>query len=86
MAAAPGFGSQEGSDAVAVRAAENVLAAAAELTDIDPAALSSDALLEFTGLLGNTARVIEGRQVGNVGDIARRSNTDDGFSGLAARH
>ncbi|WP_098405799.1 HNH endonuclease signature motif containing protein [Paramicrobacterium agarici] len=85
-AAAPGFESEMGSDAVAVRAAENALAAAAELTDIDPAALSSDSLLEFTGLLGNICRLVEGRQVGNVGDIARRSDTDAGFDGLAARH
>ncbi|GAB2529452.1 HNH endonuclease signature motif containing protein [Paramicrobacterium agarici] len=85
-AAAPRFGSPEGPDAVAVRAAENVLAAAADLTEIEPAALSPDALLEFTGLLGNIARLVEGRQVGNVGDIARRSDTDAGFDGLAARH
>ncbi|GAB2523030.1 DUF222 domain-containing protein [Paramicrobacterium agarici] len=85
-AAAPGFESEMGSDAVAVRAAENALAAAAELTDIDPAALSSDSLLEFTGLLGNICRLVEGRQVGNVGDIARRSDSDTGFNDLAARH
>ncbi|PFG29344.1 HNH endonuclease signature motif containing protein [Paramicrobacterium agarici] len=85
-AAAPGYESEMGPDAVAVRAAENVLAAAADLTDVDPSALSADALLEFTGLLGNIARLVEGRQVGNVGDIALRSDTDAGFDGLAARH
>ncbi|WP_166982436.1 HNH endonuclease signature motif containing protein [Paramicrobacterium fandaimingii] len=84
--AAPGFEPNEGPDAVAVRAAEKTLAGAAELASIDPAALTADTLLTYTGLLSNITRIIEGQQVGNVGDIARRSDTDAGFDGLAARH
>ncbi|WP_437583239.1 DUF222 domain-containing protein [Paramicrobacterium sp. CJ85] len=84
--AAQGFDPNEGADAVAVRAAEKLLADAAELTHIDPATLSSDELLTYTGLLGNITRVVEGQQVANVGDIARRSDVDAGFTGLAARH
>lgn len=75
-----------GADAAALRSAENALAAVADLHDIDPAELTADALLEYTSLLGNIARLIEGRQVRNVGDIDRRSDTDAGFDGLAARH
>ncbi|WP_169923395.1 DUF222 domain-containing protein [Paramicrobacterium agarici] len=86
MAAAPGFEPMGGPDAVAVRAAEEALSTVANLTDVDPSALSADALLEFTGLLGNICRLVEGRQVGNVGEIARRSDSDTGFNGLAARH
>ncbi|WP_166981227.1 HNH endonuclease signature motif containing protein [Paramicrobacterium fandaimingii] len=84
--AAPGFEPNEGPDAVAVRAAEKTLADAAELASIDPTSLSADTLLTYTGLLSNISRIIEGQQVGNVGDIARRSDTDAGFDGLAARH
>lgn len=73
-------------DAAAVRIAEDVLSAAAELTAVDPAELSPETLLKYTGLLGNIGRLIEGRQVLNVGDIARRSDTDAGMEGLAARH
>ncbi|WP_169923371.1 HNH endonuclease signature motif containing protein [Paramicrobacterium agarici] len=69
-----------------MRAAEEALSTVANLTDVDPSTLSADALLELTGLLGNIARLVEGRQVGNVGDIARRSDTNAGFNGLAARH
>src|SRR5699024_1879465 len=62
------------------------LSAAAPLSEIDPTVLSADALLRFVGLLANISRVVEGRQVSNVGDIARRSDTGAGFDGLAARH
>ncbi|SEB42806.1 HNH endonuclease [Paramicrobacterium humi] len=73
-------------DAAAMRAAETALSAVAELIDIDPGDLTANGLLEYTGLLGNIARVVEGRQVGNVGEIARRSGADAGLDGLAARH
>ncbi|MCW4459874.1 HNH endonuclease signature motif containing protein [Microbacterium sp. MPKO10] len=85
-AAAAAFDPDEGPDAAAVRAAEETLSAAANLVSVDPAKLSSDVLLTYVGLLGNVARVVEGQQVGNVGDIARRSDVDAGFSGLAASH
>ncbi|WP_166979446.1 HNH endonuclease [Paramicrobacterium fandaimingii] len=85
-ATASAFEPQGGPDAVAVEAAEDLLSAAARLAAINPAALSANTLLTYTGLLGNTTRLIEGRQVANVADIARRSDTDAGFDGLAARH
>ncbi|WP_166984282.1 HNH endonuclease signature motif containing protein [Paramicrobacterium fandaimingii] len=83
---APGFEPNGGPDAVAVEAAEDLLSAASRLASIDPAGLSANTLLTYTGLLGNSSRIIEGRQISNVGDIARRSDTDAGFDGLAARH
>ncbi|WP_166999177.1 HNH endonuclease signature motif containing protein [Paramicrobacterium fandaimingii] len=85
-AAAPGFEPNEGPDAVAARTADGALAGVAELASIDPSELSANALLNFVGVLGNISRIIEGRQISNVGDIARRSDTDAGFDGLAARH
>ncbi|WP_166997031.1 HNH endonuclease signature motif containing protein [Paramicrobacterium fandaimingii] len=84
--AAPGFEPNEGPDAVAARTADGALAGVAELASIDPSELSANALLNFVGVLGNISRIIEGRQVSNVGDIARRSDTNAGFDGLAARH
>ncbi|QPZ39046.1 HNH endonuclease [Paramicrobacterium chengjingii] len=84
--AASGVETPEGPDAVAARIAENALSAVAELASINPAQLSANALLTYVGVLGNIARLVEGRQIGNVGDIARRSDTDAGFEGLAARH
>ncbi|QPZ37774.1 HNH endonuclease signature motif containing protein [Paramicrobacterium chengjingii] len=85
-AAIPGFEPVEGPDAAAVRAAEVAVAAVAKLADVDPATLTSNTLLTYVGLLGNIARIVEGRQISNVGDIARRSDTDAGFDGVAARH
>ncbi|MCW4457320.1 HNH endonuclease signature motif containing protein [Microbacterium sp. MPKO10] len=70
----------------AVEAAERALGAVAGLTDFAPESLSANDLLRFVGLLANISRVVEGRQVSNVGDIARRSDTGAGFDGLAARH
>ncbi|WP_166979603.1 HNH endonuclease signature motif containing protein [Paramicrobacterium fandaimingii] len=84
--AAPGFEPNEGADAVAARTADGALAGVAELASIDPTELSANALLNYVGVLGNITRLVEGRQVTNVGDIARRSDTDAGFDGLAARH
>src|SRR5690625_1775520 len=85
-AGAPDVGPERGPDAAAVRAAEEALSAVVPLADIDPSELSADSLLTYTGLIGNITRFLEGRQIGNVGDIARRSGTDAGFEGLAARH
>ncbi|WP_166980020.1 HNH endonuclease signature motif containing protein [Paramicrobacterium fandaimingii] len=85
-AVASAFDPEEGPDAVAARAADNALAGVAELASIDPTELSANALLNYVGVLGNITRLVEGRQVANVGDIARRSDTDAGFDGLAARH
>lgn len=73
-------------DAAAVRTAETALSAVAELINVDPDALSANALLEYTGLLGNIGRVLEGRQIGNAAEINKRSSADAGFEGLAARH
>ncbi|WP_166979882.1 HNH endonuclease signature motif containing protein [Paramicrobacterium fandaimingii] len=86
VAALSAFDPDGGPDAVAVEAAEDLLSAASRLATINPADLSANTLLTYTGLLGNTTRIIEGRQISNVGDIARRSDTDAGFDGLAARH
>ncbi|PFG30082.1 HNH endonuclease signature motif containing protein [Paramicrobacterium agarici] len=85
-AAAPGFEPMDGPDAVASAAGEQLLDALTELREVDPQALSGNGLLHYVGLLATATRFLEGRQVGNVGDIARRSDTDAGFSGLAARH
>lgn len=84
--AAYGGGTPRLVDAAAIRAAENTLSAASALLDVDPMALSADGLLEYIGLLGNIARLVEGRQVGNVGEISHRSSADAGYDGLAARN
>ncbi|MCW4457943.1 HNH endonuclease signature motif containing protein [Microbacterium sp. MPKO10] len=78
--------SQGSLDAVACAAGERLLDALTDLRDVDPHGLSSDGLLHYVGLLGTATRFLEGRQVGNVGDIARRSDTGAGLDGLAARH
>lgn len=86
VAAAERFASEEGGDGRALAVTEVAFRVLSRLVHLDSAALSSEGLLALTGLLGNVGRLVEGRQVANVGEIARRSDTASGMGGLAAIH
>ncbi|WP_167133219.1 hypothetical protein [Paramicrobacterium chengjingii] len=75
-----------GPDAVASAAAERLLDVLTDLSDVDAQTLTGEGLLHYMGLHATATRFLEGRQIGNVGDIVRRSGTDAGFDGVAARH
>jgi hypothetical protein len=72
-------------DAAAHAIVDDARQVLSRLADIDPSALSADALLRFTADLESLTRLIDGNHIAVAAEITARSPRTAGFEGLAAR-
>lgn len=73
-------------DAAAHVIVDDARQALSRLADINPRALSADALLRFTAALESLTRLIDVNHIAVAAEITARSPRTAGFDGLAARH